>query len=255
MVDNLFKMGYLAKAAIYFIMGGLAVATVAGLSSATGAKGVIQFIEEQTFSKIILGVLGVGLAAYCLWRWYKGIANPGEEDGAKGVVKRLAYVVSGSFYGSLAYYTFRIIIGNDSGSGNKKETILSNILDLPAGVWIVGALGVIMLGTGIYQLYKGIQEKYMEEIATANLSTEKREYVETLGKLGHIVRAVVFGIIAYFLFQAALQSDASKFRSTEGALEFLQNSSFGTILILIAGLGMICYSIFALAKARYGKVQ
>ena len=255
MVEKLFKAGHFAKALIYFVMGSLAVATVAGVSSTTGAKGVIKFLNEQTFGSIILIVLGVGLVAYCLWRWYKGLANPGHEDGTEGIIKRISYAVSGTFYGLLAFYTFKLALGESSGNSNQQETVLANILDLPAGKWIVGALGLIMLGTGIYQLVKGIKEKYMEEIATGSLSAERREYIEHLGKLGHIVRAVVFGIIAYFLFMVALQSDASEFRSTEGALEFLQNSTYGTILVLIAGLGMICYAVFAVAKAQYGKLR
>lgn len=251
----LFTLGHFGKGTVYFIAGGLALATVLGAArEPSGPKDVIQFVNSQPFGQILLVVLAIGLFCYLGWRWYKSIADPfnaGTET--KGLVKRIAWLCSGTFYGLLAVYALSIVfgaIGNISGGGSK-DSAVGKLLSQPFGEVLVYLLAVIFLGTAIYQLIRGLKEKFLDKINKSQLGSKKYDVYRKLGKAGHIARSIIFAIISYFLFRAAQASDASQVRGMEGALEYLQNHQYGFWLLGLMGIGMMMYGGFMFVKARY----
>lgn len=251
-----FRFGHLAKGIIYLIIGGLAIATVIGASgSIEGGRGVIKWINEQTFGRILLGLIAVGLFSYTAWRWLKVfLGKGGDEDDKKDTVYRVAWFFSGLSYLGLGILAARSAInGGTSGSqgGGKRQEIITWLMQQSWGPTVVIILGVIIAGVAIFQLIKGIQKKFLDNIDLSSASHKERETIEKLGIVGHVARAVVFGIMAYFLILAGATVDPQKFKGTEGALEWLNQNTYGTILLALAAAGLIAYAIFTLAKAKY----
>lgn len=253
--QNFFIYGHIAKGIVYLLIGGVAVAAAIGQAgSPSGMRDVIRWIQEQPFGQIILGLMAIGLFSYCAWRWIKAVNDPsGEGTDAEGLTKRTAYAASGSVYGLLGVYAITLIGGGGS-SGSSKQDMLSQILSEPWGQVVVGVLGLALVGTGIYQFVRGIKEKYMNKLRSSSMNQSERRVYRRLGKAGFISRAVIYGIMAYFLIRVALSSDASQFRGMAGALEYLGGQTFGTVLVGLVGLGLLLYGIFMFVKAKYHRV-
>lgn len=253
---NFYIFGHIAKGAVYSVIGGIALAGVIGqASNPSGMKDVIRWIQNQPFGQILLALISIGLFSYCAWRWIKALEDTGGAGSdAEGMAKRTGYAASGTVYGMLGVYAITLITGNGSGGGTSKQSMLAQILQEPWGQIVVGLLGVILVGVGIYQLNRGLKEKYMSEISHAGVDAQERSVYRKLGKAGHISRAVIYGIMAYFLGQVALSSDASQFRGIGGALEYLGGQTMGTILVALVGFGLLLYGIFMFVKAKYPRV-
>lgn len=251
--NRLFSLGYIAKGIVYVLMGGLTLTTALGFAGGIeGPRGIIQWVVEQPLGRILVGLLGLGLASYCLWRLYRAITDPTREgsDG-EGVVKRIGFAVSGLVYGSLAVLAFRLALGMGGGGGGSKEGIIARLLQQSWGQWAVGAIALIVAGVGALQVYKGVKGKFVEDFRWEGVPTA---YVRTAGKWGHIARGIVFGIIAYFLLLTAVNANSNQFRGIEGALEYLGEYSYGVVLLCLAGVGFMLYGYFAYVKGRYGRV-
>jgi len=67
-------------------------------------------------------------------------------------------------------------------------------------------------------------------------------------------RGVVFGIIGFFLVQAALNSNANEARGLSGALRALEQQSYGQWVLGIVALGLIAYGFYMLVLARYRRI-
>lgn len=254
--QKLFRAGHLAKGIIYALLGFFAFAVLIGASSdSSGKQGAIQFIWEQPFGQILIGLLIVGLVSYAVWRWVEAYQNFQEEDGKKDSIgKPVAWIFSGLAYLALAFSALQLLLGNGGGSGgnNTRQDVISSILDASYGQVLVIIIGVVFVGVAFYQFYKGVKEKYMENIRTQSMSSKEQSTYRTIGKMGHIARAVVFLIIAYFLILAGIESDASEVKGTAGALQFLKQNAYGLWLMGITGLGLLAYGVFMLLKAGYG---
>ena len=252
--NKLFSAGYLAKGTVYALIGGFAFASVIGIASGgtNGPREVIRWIGTNSFGSILLFIIGLGLLAYCSWRFVRAFQDTSNEGSDKeGIAKRIGYASSGVVYGALATHAFKLALQGSSSGGGRKQDIISQILDMSGGQFIIGLLGAIMLGVAGFKAYEAITGKFMNKFAGGPNRADFRETYEKTGKAGILARAVIFAIIAYFLFRAAFTSDPSQFRGIEGSLEYLGQQSYGGILLGVIGAGLVFYGIFCFLRARY----
>ena len=58
------------------------------------------------------------------------------------------------------------------------------LLEQPFGIWLVGIVGAIIIGYGVYELYSGIKEKFMSEFKTYEMNGMERNVARITGKIG-----------------------------------------------------------------------
>lgn len=247
-----FKAGYAAKGLVYLLIGLFAIGALVGLSrDASGPKEVIAWLGKNVGGFLILITIGVGLACYCLWRYYRALRpEASAEDSSISAVKRIGWAVSGTIYGTFSVFAFRKALAGKGSTGGKEE-MLADILANSWGEAVVWVLAILIFGTGLHQLYKAFTDKHMEDIH--GLSKDQKEVFRNAGRLGLSARAVVYGIIAYFLYRAATLSDADKMRGIEESLAYLE-TGWGTAVLAVVGAGLLAYGFFMLVRARYESV-
>jgi len=248
-IKQFFRLGLIAKGVVYIIIGGLAIFA----SQSPSSRDAIQFIAEQPFGRILLILTSLGLLFYSIWRWYRAVETPQavEQEDPKENVKRVGYAISGTLYGTLAVYAFFLISTTTAGAGGStKQDILQSLLSESWGQWLVGIGGAIVIGVGFYHLYKVIKEKYWQDIKTHELSPRERRILDISAKTGLLARAVVFGVIGYFLIRAAIRSGGTSNLNTGQVFEFLQSSGFPLAAVLLA-IGLALYGVYMFIKARY----
>jgi hypothetical protein len=75
-----------------------------------------------------------------------------------------------------------------------------------------------------------------------------------LGMAGHLSRMVVFALIGWFLFKAAIDYNPDKAVSVDGALAHLAKSSFGPVALGVVAAGLIAFAAYSMADARFRRV-
>ena len=127
---------------------------------------------------------------------------------------------------------------------------MAKVLEQPFGQWLVGIAAALIIGKGIYQLYKAASGKFKNTIKEEEMSKKERATFMRAGRVGYAARGIVLGILGYFLIQAALQSDASEAQGTEGAFNFLSTTG-GPYLMAVVAIGLACYGVFMFFKSKY----
>jgi len=128
------------------------------------------------------------------------------------------------------------------------------VLGWPAGRVLVAVAGLIIVGVGLEQGYRGAKCKFLEKSKTEEMGPRMLSGFTAVGVFGHLARMVVFGLIGYFLFRAAIDYDADKSVGLDGALATLGQSSYGPILLGIVAAGLIGFGFYSALDARYRKV-
>ncbi|MTB52780.1 DUF1206 domain-containing protein [Lewinella sp. W8] len=253
--NKLFTAGYTAKGVVYLLIGFFAVATVIGAARSTsGPKDVIDWIGGNPLGQFLLFLVGSGLLAYCAWRWYKAVKDTENEGSdASGTIKRIGWAVSGTAYGILSVYTFKELFSNGGSTGGK-EDMVATLLNQPWGQTLVAVVGIIVAGVGIYQIYRAVTDRHMDNLEGQHLSSEREDLFRYAGRVGLAAQATVYAVIAYFLFRAAAMSDASQFKGIGEALSYLENGSWGAALLAVVGAGLFAYGFFMFVRARYEHV-
>jgi hypothetical protein len=253
-VEKFFRLGYISKGVVYCLIGVIALMAAIGLSGDEPSQtNVLMLIYEQPFGKIILAVLALGLFGYVMLRFYqafKDIDHKGSDT--KGIFSRIGYGISGLLYLALGVYAAKLVLSAQNNGGDSKQFIIAKALTYSWGQWVVGIVGLIIIGSGIYQIYRAVSGKFMKKIQLIRSNIENT--VKKAGVTGYAARGVVLMIIGYLVFHAAITSNPSQAKGTEGAFAFIENN-FGGVLFAVIAIGMLAYGVFMFVKAKYQRIN
>lgn len=263
-IERLARFGYAAKGVVYIIVGGLALDAATSAAQATGSRGALQSMLQQPLGRVMLGLVAVGLFGYVVWKGVQAVLDPEHEGSdAKGVLKRAAFGITAVIYAGLALAAVRMAMasggGGESpgaeGDGTAPDRYTAMVMDKPMGRWAIGLVGAGIIAYGLYNLYKAYAAKLSEEMDLSELEPENRRRVIWAGRFGMAARGVVFGIIGWFLIQAARHYDPQEAMGLGGALRTLEQQAYGPWLLGVVALGLVAYGLFYLVKARYRRIQ
>jgi hypothetical protein len=146
-----------------------------------------------------------------------------------------------------------VLLGSSSSSGNAHSST-AGVLSWPGGQWIVGAAGVVFIGVALYQGYKGISRKFLEEDKTEKMGPTAKRWITYIGVVGHLARMVAFGLIGIFVVKAAIDYAPKKAVGLDGALAKLAHQTYGTALLLVVAAGLVAFGVYSIADARYRRI-
>lgn len=255
-IEPLARLGFAAKGLVYLVIGGLALQVAFGSGGkTTDARGALYEIANQPYGQILLGVVAVGLFAYALWRLVEAIKDP-ERNGtdAKAIVKRIGYAVSGLIHIALGVVAAQIVVRSAASSGKSAQDWTAQLMSQPFGRWLVGLVGLIVVGVGLYQFYISYKAKFKEHLKLGEMSGGKALWAERSGRLGYAARGVVYAIIGGFLIQAAIRHDPNQAGGLAEALDTLAQQPYGPWLLGVVALGLFAYGIFCMVEARYRRI-
>lgn len=253
MIDKIQTLGLAAKGLVYGIIGALTAMVAFDMGGEKAGKSdVVDFLQTQPFGNFILYLLSAGVVAYSLWRLYTAFADPKNKgNDIKGIIKRIGYFCSSAVYMLFGISIFRSALGSGGGSGSK-QYYTAQLMDYSYGPTLIAIVGIILIGVGIYQIYKGYSGKYLKELNAGYGQHQSK--IKTAGKYGFMARGVVFGILGYFVLLAGLTENADMVRGTQGAFSFLQQQSYGTYMMGIIALGLLGYGLFILYASKDSRV-
>lgn len=256
-IKHLARLGYAAKGVVYAVIGGLALQLALGNGGATtDTKGAVQYLASSPLGKILLWPLALGLLGFVIWRFVQAVMDvDGAGTGKKGMVKRVAHGISGVLYAILLVATLRVLLGGgSSGGGSSAEDWTGKLMSAPFGQALVAVVGLVILGYGVKEAYRGFKKKFVRKLALDGIAARKSKWVCEVSRYGLIARGFVFGVMGVFLLQAAISANPQEASGLGEALSRLASQPFGTILLAVVALGLVAYAAYALVEARYRRL-
>jgi hypothetical protein len=250
------RFGMLASGVLYLTVAWLAVQVIDKTQERSAdTDGALQTVADAPFGRIALGALAAGFAGYALWRFV--VAAFGEKVESNEDVdwpKRLWYVARGLVYVGLFLTTVSILFGADEDRGSEERRSAAEALTWPGGRWLVGAVGLGLVGYGLGSAVRGFLRKFEKDLRTYEMSEHAREWLARIGQVGWIIRGAVFALIGVFLVQTAVEFDPKESKGLDGALEELATQPYGRYLVGTAAAGLAAYGLFQFVRARYRSV-
>lgn len=266
-VAKLRSAGFFAKGLVYVLIGSLTFMAAFGLGGdIASTDGVVHFLLELPFGKILGGIVALGLIAYSLWRIYQMLLRPGKVDGKpkdlKDGLTRFRYLYSAIFYGIIAYSFAKPFVKHLMGEGGgapsksniEQKAALGELLANDWGKTAIWILAAIIAAQAIWQFKLAYSGKFMKKIDNYPDIRHEYEFIRKSGRFGYSARGVVFGIISYFLVKVILQHNAQVYKGTEGAMQYMLSFSYGSILLGLTALGLIGYGVFNIMVARHANL-
>jgi len=259
------RAGWFAKGIVYLIAGVLALSVALrasgwSKSSSTGNQeasptGAIKTVAGSGGGTLLLWLLAIGMLIYVAWRVVSAFL-PGGHD-AKARLHRIGYVVSAIIYSTFAITAIALArkVPTDADGNHKVTDITSSVMSHTAGRLLIGLVGMIVIGVGLYRLSKGIKVDVNDELDLSGMSPARVRWTERLGAIGEIGRGIGIGLVGFFLLRAAITYDATEATGLDGALRRLALTGWGVVIVFVVGIGFAAYGIFCLATFTHRRLQ
>ncbi len=247
--------GLVTRGVVYGLIGFLALKLALGAGGkATSQRGAMVTIAHQPLGKVLLILTAVGLVGYAVWRLISAAVGSREKDG-NSAGKRLAALCSGIAYLALCYTAIKVLTGaSTSGGSSSPKHDAAGALGWPGGTVIVAGVGLVLIGVGLYQAYRGLARKFLDDADASRMSEPAEHGYTALGVFGYLARMVVFVLIGYGLIKAAVDYAPHSAIGLDGALQNLSHSAFGPVVLGIVAAGLLGFGLFSIADARYHKI-
>jgi NADH:ubiquinone oxidoreductase subunit 6 (subunit J) len=248
--DRAVRVGMVAYGIVHLTIAWLAIQLATGNSSGSASRnGALHQLAQQPFGKFIVWVVAIGMLLLVLWKLLEAYVDHQNEDGAKAWLKVTLDVGKAIVYGTLGVSAFHTATG--SKSSNSATSMTSKLMDQPFGRWLVGLVGLAIIGYGVYLIYDGYTEKFLKHLDAEGKRGDQGKAFKMFGKVGYIAKGVALGAIGALFIFAAVDHKAKKSGGLDQALHKVLQQPFGPVLLFAIAVGIGCYGLFCFARARH----
>jgi len=246
------RIGYAAKGATYVLIAVLALqAAVAHNTQPENTRGALRSINEPGSGKILLLLIGVGLGAYAIWKFYIVVADP--ENG--GLNKRITALFVAFTNGGFAVQAFTLGLSlrasqNDGDQAVHWSTVL---MSHRAGAIAVAVAGGFIGLYGVEKIIRALRRKVDDHLRRLKLDRTAKRWVVTACKFGIAARGVVFLLVGWFLVRAAIHINPGEARDFGRSLQELARQPMGRSLLFVVAVGLLAYGAYQFLRARFDR--
>lgn len=244
------RLGLLARAVIYLVIGWLAILLARGGSGHVDQRGALVALLSQPFGTLLVVVLLVGFLGYAAWRFSEAAFGAiGEPPGAG---PRLKSFGRGLAYLTVAWSAFEILRGARATQAGQQAHLAATVMSNAAGRVLVGLVGLGIVVAGLGMVHEGWSKKFMRYFGS--LPQRLRATVVWLGRVGTVSRGLVFAVAGVLVVVGAWTSRPADAGGIDVAVRTLLDKPFGPQLVALLGLGLVVFGIYGLAEAAWRRV-
>lgn len=249
------RAGLAARGVVWALIGLLAarVALGGGSGQDTDQSGALRAVADTPFGAIALVLLALGFLAYAGYRVLAAAVGHRDRSGLERTLYRLRSAGEVVLYLAAAGSAVRMLFSRGGSSEQETRSATAAVLGLPGGRWLVGAVGVVMVVVAVALAVRAVAEKHHTE-RLRGVPRPLHGPVTWLGMAGYVGRSVAVGLVGAFLVDAARAFDPNQAKGLDAALDSVARQPFGSVLMLAAAVGLVCYGLWSFVEARWRDV-
>lgn len=233
------RIGMAAYGVVNLLIGWLALQLALGdHSGSASSSGALHELAAQPLGAFLVWAVAVGMLLLVGWRLVEVVVDHEWFSGVKALI-----------YAAIGISAIKVALGDGSKGGTDSWT--ASLMDVPGGQLLVGAVGLAVVGYGIAQVVKGWTEGFREDLEAEAQSGSTGSAYLWLGKIGYTAKGVAIGIVGGLFVWAAWEHAAKKSGGLDVALQTVLEAPGGPVLLGAIALGILCYGVFCLARAKH----
>jgi hypothetical protein len=249
------RFGCFAIGTVYVLIGVWAMLALGRLAQpAADEERILQRIWALPFGGVLSGAVALGSAGYVIWLLFQAVFDPYRFGKTwKGIVERIGIALSALAYGAIAAKAVRVLLGDGGHGEHQEQDMVATILRWPAGQWLVGAAGAVVVIVGLYQLVYVYEADHKRQLRLRGRSKLARFSIDALAWAGYGARCAILVVLGGFLLRAAYSFNAGAVGDTDSAFDFLGlgGGRLGDALFSVVAVGTIAYGLFMYANGVY----
>jgi hypothetical protein len=252
-LDVVARSGFAVMALLHIVIGAITIALALGQPGQAEPTGAIEQLAANPWGPAVMWAGLVGCAGLALWQLSEATLRarrlpPGQ---------RLGKLISSGFlavaYGSVGLTFAGFAVGMRGDSGDSTKDFSTALVQSPLGIPALIGLGLTVIGVGIYFIVKGVRKKFKEELHHFE-GSRRGHLISALGVAGHVAKGIALILAGLLFVVAAAKNQPGESTGLDGSLKALLGHPAGPYLLMAIAAGLISYGMFALVRARFGRM-
>ncbi len=254
-LEYLARGGFIGYGIVHLIFAWIAFQVAFGGSNKeSDQSGALKTLAGGGLGKTLLVLIVIGMIAMAVWQAFEAaIGESGEQD-RMAIAERVVSGVRAILYLSLAWTAIKVIRGSNASMGDNSQSKTSSIMDNTGGRWLIGLVGIVVVGVGVGMAVYGYKKKFTKHLNMGEMTHGTRQPIVRLGMAGYMAKGTAYAIAGVLVVTAAVNYDPEKARGLDAALKTLAGNSWGVWVLALIALGIACFGVYCIAQARYRKV-
>jgi len=254
-LEYLARGGFIVYGVIHLLFAWLALQIALGDSKGeSDQSGAVRTLAGQPFGRTMLVIVVIGMIALAVWQGFEAaIGQSGPQD-KEAIAERIVSGARAIIYLSFAWIAIKVLQGANASTADSQEKGAAGLMANPGGRWLVGLIGIVVVGVGVGLVVYGVTKKFEKHLNTQQMSATVRKTTRRLGVAGYVAKGVAYAIAGGLIVAAAVTYDPEKARGLDAALRLLASQSYGPWLLGLIALGIAAFGVYCFSQARYRKV-
>ena len=251
---TLARVGFAASGVVHITIGVIAISLATGRGGGEQAdqSGALQQLASAPGGVLLLWAAAVGLVVLGLWHLLSAFLDRSSDSGRDRAVHIAKNGVKGVVYVVLGVTAVTVAAGGSADSSDSTRSLTADLLATPGGVFLVVAIGLVLIGVAGYLVFKGVTRRFERDLSMPGGTAGRA--VRILGTVGYVARGIAFAGVGVLFLVGAVTNDPEKSSGLDGALRSFAELPAGKILLVVIGLGWIAYGVYAFFRARYTRL-
>jgi len=150
-----------------------------------------------------------------------------------------------------ALLLFSAALAVQTAGSHGAQRLTARVLAAPGGVVLIVAIGLAVLGGGVWFVVKGVRRPFLTDLRP--LPGRVRGPLEAFAVAGHVAKGFALAVLGILIVVAAISADPQQAGGLDKAFSALAALRLGAVLIGLVGLGFIAYGVYCGFRTRFGK--
>ena len=252
-LDVVARSGFAVMALLHMIVGVIAIALAFGHPGEAEPTGAIEQLAANPWGPALMWAGMIGCAGLSLWQLSEATLRARHLRRHERIGKLISSGFLAIAYGSVGLSFGGFAVGLRGDSGESTRDVSAALLTNPFGGVVLSALGLTVIGVGIYFVVKGFRRGFKEELFHFD-GTRRGKLIDSLGVTGHVAKGIALFLAGLLFAIAAAKHTPEESTGLDGSLKALRDHEYGPYLLFAIGAGFICYGIFALVRSKFGRM-
>jgi hypothetical protein len=246
---HLVRWGLVGYGLIHLLVAWAALQIVVGGRGAS-PQGALGRLDHEPGGVVVLLGLAIGFAALTVWQVVAALVGYPTERGRMRLLMRAGAGCRVVTYAYFAYMISRLMLGSHSTSHSPRQTS-AGVLAEPFGRVLLGTGGLVVAGIGIALGVFGARRGFEDQLDHEARRGSRRLPIVLLGQAGYLAKGLAFLVIGTLVCWAAITDDPRRAGGLDQSLENLVRVPLGIVAVLAIAVGIGCFGLYLLARARH----